>query len=146
MQDAEARARMREIREAHRRLEGRAAQTQPDDYRAVQSLGETVLEHGAEEVARLAPIWRWVDPAVQEELAAEHASLQEDLQFLAELQQTAPGSEDLRLVAAGLLERLLRHIRRDERTLYQPLARYLEAYEVDAEEPETASGSKGGLV
>ena len=111
----------------HRTLVDLAEDTASEDIQAVLSLGAAVLAHGSLERLHLERVLRLVDPSVLRELGQEHQRLQEHLELLRELQQSEPGSEDVAILAAALLERLREHIDRDERTLYRPMARLLGA-------------------
>lgn len=116
----------RHVQELHRRLLSRAAETPAADVAAVLNLGAAVLLHGSLEPTHLGVVWSWVDPAVRVELEREHQALAEDLDFLSELVENDPDSEDLLVTTAALRTRLTEHIERDDRTLYAPLARYAE--------------------
>ena len=108
-------------RREHRRLLGRAAHTHGNNVAAVLNLGVAVLVHGAIEPLLLEPVLRWVDPTVRNELEDEHASLERDLRFLEEMSLSEPGSDDTTTLSEAILDRLRRHVLRDERTLYRPL-------------------------
>lgn len=119
----------------HRWLLDLATRTTSDDVQAVLNLGAGVVLHGSLEPAHLQEVLRFVDPTVLRTLTIEHEQLAADLDLLEELAETEPDSEDVRLLAAALLERLRAHLARDERTLYRPMAR-LRAVESDEGGPE----------
>lgn len=131
-------AKFQRVQELHQRLLERAKETSASDFDAVLNLGAAVLLHGTLEATHLDLVWNWVDPNVRVELENEHGELAHDLDFLTELSQTDPGSEDLILTAKALSRRLKRHIERDERILYRPLSRYVEL------EREERSGQENG--
>lgn len=119
---------------AQRQLVGRLAATHESVLRwmrlgveppveATLALGAAVLLHALLEPVLLAAQRHLLDPAVAEELAADHARLAADLDLLAELALGDPASPDLPPLAAALREHLVRHTERDERALYGPLAR-----------------------
>lgn len=104
-----------------------AERTRSGDVQAVLNLGAAVLLHASLEPAHLERVLRLVDPTVRRELADEHEHLEEDLDLLQELNDTEPEAEDVALLADAVLARLRAHLERDERTLYRPLDRLLEA-------------------
>ena len=106
----------------HRELLDRARRADAESVATVLALGSAVLLHGAVEEGLLQEQWHLLDPLVVEELAADHARLEESLAFLEELQRTDPGSRDLSPLASAVLDHLRAHLERDERTLYEPLA------------------------
>ncbi len=116
-----------EIAGRHRRLRELAEHTRAEDVQAVLNLGAGVVLHGHLEPLCLEPVLRLVAREVRLQLEAEHRRLEEDLELLADLSESEPEGEDLRLLSVALLARLRDHLRRDESTLYQPLARILAA-------------------
>jgi len=94
-----------------------------DQVQAILVLAAAVLLHGELEPAHLGAVLRFVDPAVLDELASEHANLAQDVDCLRELRDEDPESADTQLLAAAIRQRLLSHLQRDERILYQPLRR-----------------------
>ena len=125
--------RFRRVQQLHARLLTRAAETSASDVDAVLNLGAAVLLHGTLEATHLDLVWSWVDPHVRVELENEHDDLARDLDFLAELAASDPGSEDLSLTTEALRRRLQQHIKRDDRVLYRPLSRYVELEESERE-------------
>ena len=107
----------------HHRLRELAENTADDQVQAILVLATAVLLHGELEPAHLGAVLRFVDPAVLNKLASEHADLAEDVDCLSELHDDDPDSADTRLLAAAIRQRLLSHLKRDERVLYQPLRR-----------------------
>jgi hypothetical protein len=108
---------------AHGRLLGWARLASEPRVEATLAFGAAVSLHALLEPELLAAQHNLLDPAVAEELVADHARLAEDLDLLAELAAAEPASPDLPPLAAALREHLLRHVERDERALYGPLAR-----------------------
>jgi len=109
--------------EEHRKLLARAKCTSSDDVIAVLTLGSAVLLHGVLERSHIYAANQYLADAVIEQLTADHARLAEDLALLEDLRQSDPETQDLATLSAALLKRLLEHLERDERTLYQPLDR-----------------------
>jgi len=107
----------------HSRLRELAEETGDEQVQAILVLAAAVLLHGEIEPSHLGDVLRFVDPAVLDELADEHASLAEDVACLQELRDEAPDSADARLLAAAIRQRVVSHLARDERVLYQPLRR-----------------------
>ena len=120
-----------DIATRHHKLRELAEHTDPDDVQAVLNLGAGVVLHGQLEPHCLQPVLQLVAREVRQELEAEHRRLDEDLELLAELAESEPGGEDVALLAEALLARLRNHLRRDESTLYRPLARILAARSED---------------
>lgn len=115
----------------HRRLQELARGTGDDQVQAILVLAAAVLLHGELESAHLAPVLRFVDPAVRRELTHAHRRLAEDAAYLQELYEREDGSDDLPLLAAAVRRQLLAHLERDERVLYRPMER-LAGLEPDA--------------
>ncbi len=109
--------------EEHRILLARGERTSSDNVTAVLNLGSAVLLHGVLERSQVYAANQYLAAAVIEQFTADHARLAEDLALLEDLRQSDPESQDLATLSAALLERLLEHLERDERTLYQPLER-----------------------
>ncbi len=107
----------------HHRLLELAEETGDGQVQAILVLAAAVLLHGELEPGHLRGVLRFVDPAVLDELANQHASLDEDVACLRELRDEDPESADARLLATAIRQRLLSHLERDERVLYQPLRR-----------------------
>lgn len=107
----------------HHRLRELAEETGDDQVQAILVLAAAVLLHGELEPAHLGAVRRFVDPAVLDELANEHADLAEDVDCLRELRDDDPDAPDTRLLAAAIRQRVLSHLERDERVLYRPLRR-----------------------
>src|SRR5690349_10304543 len=77
----------------HRALEKRIrrmARTPPQVLRA----GRTLLEFARHEDQAFATLARWLDPAVLDEMGAEHSQISLDLELLEWLQATTPDSPD----------------------------------------------------
>ncbi len=109
--------------EEHRKLLLRAEFTRSEDVTAVLNLGSAVLLHGVLERSHVYAANQYLSAEVIEQFTADHARLAEDLALLEDLRRSDTESQDLATLSAALLERLLDHMERDERTLYQPLDR-----------------------
>jgi len=109
--------------EEHHTLLARAKCTSGADVTAILNLGSAVLLHGVLERSQVYAANQYLAAAVIEQFTADHARLAEDLALLEDLRQSDPESQDLATLSAALFERLLEHLERDERTLYQPLER-----------------------
>lgn len=109
--------------EEHRILLARGERTSSDNVTAVLNLGSAVLLHGVLERSHVYAANQYLAGAAIEQFTADHACLAGDLALLEDLRQSDPESQDLAALSAALLERLLKHLERDERTLYQPLER-----------------------
>lgn len=107
----------------HHRLRELAEETGDGQVQAILVLAAAVLLHGELEPAHLSGVLRFVDQAVLDELADEHASLDEDIACLRELRDEDTESPDAALLATAIRQRLLSHLERDERVLYRPWRR-----------------------
>jgi hypothetical protein len=114
---------LRRAAREHRRLERLTASVSEADPAAVLQLGTSVLLHGLFEEAHLFTVHRLLDPAVREELSAEHERIRDGLSLLEDLLSEPSPSEDLRSRAAAVARRLRDHVARDGRVLYSPLER-----------------------
>ncbi len=112
-----------ELARIHRTLLKSARQGDGEDVAAVLGLGAAVLFHGLLEATHILPRHHLLDPAVVEELAADHARLARDLAALEELWRSDPKSPDLPLLTRAVFQHLMTHLERDARALYQPLER-----------------------
>jgi hypothetical protein len=106
----------------HRQLVERAQRGEPEEVDGVLNLGSAVLLHAVLEEALLYPRHHFLDPAVIAELGLEHAEIEQGLSLLEELGSGNGTSRDLATLKRALFERLRKHLERDDRTLYQPLA------------------------
>ncbi len=120
---SEAAELLRRLATAHRRLLEAARPSADPGVDAALALGAAVALHALWEPALLGAQRHLLDSAVAEELAADHARLEEGLTLLAELQAADPQSRDLQPLAEALRDHLRRHLERDERALYGPLLR-----------------------
>ena len=121
----------------HHTLLARAKGTSGEDVAAILNLGSAVLLHGVLERSQVYAANQYLAAAVIEQLTVEHARLADDLALLEDFRQTDPESPDLVALSASLLERLLDHLERDERTLYRSLERFK-----FAEQPRPAEGTR----
>lgn len=126
--------------EEHRTLLARAKSTSVDDVTAILNLGSAVVLHGVLERSQVYAANPYLANAVIEQFTAEHARLADDLALLEDFRQSDPESPDLVALSASLLERLLDHVERDERTLYRSLERL-----GFAEQPRPAKGTSGDV-
>jgi hypothetical protein len=114
---------LRRLATAHRRLLVEVRRQGDPRLEATVALGVAVALHALWEPVLLAAQKHLLDSAVADELAADHARLDEGLTLLAELEALDPQSRDLLPLAAALRDHLARHLERDERALYAPLLR-----------------------
>jgi hypothetical protein len=126
--------------EEHRTLLARAKCTSVDDVTAILNLGSAVVLHGVLERSQVYAANPYLAGAVIEQFTADHARLADDLALLEDFRQSDPESPDLVALSASLLERLLDHVERDERTLYRSLGRL-----GFAEQPRPAKGTSGDV-
>ena len=106
----------------HRGLAREAGQDPPTPD-AVLCLGRAVLAYALIEERWLFGLSRLLDPAVVAQLSDEHQRLSDDLELLESLSDGPQEHSDRAVLAASLLERLLDHVRREERLVYGPLSR-----------------------
>ena len=107
----------------HRRLERLAATVRETEPDVVLQLGAAVVLHGLVEELYLFALHRLLDPAVREELRADHDRIEETLSLLEELLADPDPGDDLPVLTAALARRLREHVERDGRLLYPPLER-----------------------
>lgn len=124
----------------HHTLVARAKCTRGDDVTAILNLGSAVLLHGVLERSQVYAANQYLASAVIEQFAVDHARLADDLALLEDFRQSDPESADLVALSASLLERLLEHLERDERTLYRSLERFRVA-----EQPRHAETTSGDV-
>jgi len=126
--------------EEHHTLLARAKCTGVEDVTAILNLGSAVVLHGVLERSQVYAANPYLADAVIEQFTADHARLADDLALLEDFRQSDPESPDLVALSASLLERLLDHVERDERTLYRSLGRLR-----FAEQPRPAKGISGDV-
>ncbi len=107
----------------HERLAKRARKIEREDLEAILSLVAAVVIHGLFEGAVVFDHDEYVAPQAQEKLAREHAEFADALGLMEELAATSPDSSDLRTLSRVILEKVVQHIERDQRTIYGSLAR-----------------------
>jgi len=107
----------------HDRLAARARHVDPADLDSILSLVAAVVIHGLLEEAVGFDRNEYVAPEAQENLAREHAELSEALVLMEDLAESSPESADLRALSGAVLEKVRRHVDRDQRTIYGSLAR-----------------------
>lgn len=86
----------------------------PED---VISLGRSLLSFAGTEGQSLAVLLSMLEPAVRDDLAAEHERLEDDLALLAWLIEAAPESPDIADLSESLVRRMRDHVSRDGRLL-----------------------------
>jgi uncharacterized protein (DUF2236 family) len=121
--EPETHAQFDRLARLHRGLVERAQAADGTCVAAVLNLGAATLLHAELETLFLRARSRFLDPAVVEELAADHDRLAQGLGLLEQLWRDDPASPDLVPLAAAVHQHLRGHVERDERALYQPLAR-----------------------
>lgn len=107
----------------HGQLAKRARKIERQDVEAILSLVAAVVVHGLFERAVVFEYDEYVAPQAQEKLAREHAEFADALGLMEDLAATSPESSDLRSLSHAILEKAVRHIERDQRTIYGSLAR-----------------------
>ena len=117
------RRKLRAAADEHRRLRRLAAAITADDLEAVLGLGSAVVLHGLVEEDRLYHVHRYLDPAVRRQLIDEHREIGRHLELLEQLREANPKGHDLETLSIAVLDRLQRHLERDERVVYRPLRR-----------------------
>ncbi len=83
----------------------------------VLAAGRTLLRFASHEDDALAILARWLDPAVLENIRAEHEAIASDLELLEWLAGTTPDGPDAAVLAESLARRMLLHVSRDGRLL-----------------------------
>lgn len=83
----------------------------------VIALGRSLLAFAGTEGQSLAVLLSMLEPAVRDDLAAEHERLEDDLALLAWLMEAAPESPDVVALADSLVRRMREHVCRDGRLL-----------------------------
>jgi hypothetical protein len=83
----------------------------------VVALGRSLLAFARREGQSLAVLLSMLEPAVRDDLAAEHERLADDLALLAWLMEAAPQSPDVAMLAESLVRRMREHVSRDGRLL-----------------------------
>ena len=83
----------------------------------VLAAGRTLLGFARREDEAFATLTRWLDPAVLQEMQAEHDEITSDLELLEWLEEAVPDSPDAGVLAESLARRMLQHVSRDGRLL-----------------------------
>lgn len=107
----------------HEQLAERAQKIECEDLEAILSLVAAVVVHGLFERAVVFEHDEYVAPQAQETLAREHAEFADALRLMEDLAATSPDSSDLSTLSSVILEKVVQHIERDQRTIYGSLAR-----------------------
>jgi hypothetical protein len=84
---------------------------------SVLAAGRTLLAFARQEDEAFAALARLLEPAVINEMRAEHEEISQDLDLLAWLVSTTPDSLDASVLAESLARRMHRHVNRDGRLL-----------------------------
>lgn len=80
-------------------------------------VGDALLAFASREDRAFSALAPLLDPAAQQELAAEHQRIAEDLTLLDWLVRTTPDSSDVIVLTTSLVQRMRQHIERDGRLL-----------------------------
>jgi hypothetical protein len=89
----------------------------PMTAREVIAVGRSVLALAREEGRTLSVLLSLLEPAVRDDLSAEHQLLADDVALLEWLLETTPASPDVSALAESLACRLREHLERDSRLL-----------------------------
>lgn len=100
----------------HRALENRVRELDPTPE-LVLAAGLTLLAFARQEDQAFSALNRLIEPAVLEEMRAEHEEISRDLELLDWLASSTPASPDATTLAESLARRMLRHVSRDGRLL-----------------------------
>jgi hypothetical protein len=109
-----------ELLEEHRCLEDRMSALQ-GSVADVLAAGETLLTFARQEDEALAALATLMEPAVINELRAEHEEISHDLDLLGWIASTTPDSPDASALAESLARRMHKHVSRDGRLLARAL-------------------------
>ena len=102
--------------EGQRALEARIHALAPCPEDALV-LGDALLAFAGREDTAFSAVARLLDPAAQQELAAEHQQIADDLTLLDWLVRSTPDSPDVIVLTSALVHRMRQHIDRDGRLL-----------------------------
>jgi len=83
----------------------------------VLAVGRSLLAFAGTEGQSLRLLLSLLEPAVRDDLAAEHERLADDLALLEWLMEMEPGSSDVTALADSLIRRMRAHVSRDARLL-----------------------------
>lgn len=104
--------------EEHRALEDRLSTLSGRaDAGDVLAAGRTLLAFAGQESRALSALAALLEPAVIEELRAEHEEISHDLDLLGWIVTMTPDSPDATALAASLARRMHKHVSRDGRLL-----------------------------
>ena len=100
----------------HRALEDRVRELHPTPE-LVLAAGQTLLAFARQEDQAFSALNRLLEPAVLDEMRAEHEEISRDLELLDWLVTSSPESPDAAVLAESIARRMLRHVNRDGRLL-----------------------------
>ena len=83
----------------------------------VLAAGQTLLAFARQEDQAFSALNRLLEPAVLEEMRAEHEEISRDLELLDWLVTSSPESPDAAVLAESIARRMLQHVSRDGRLL-----------------------------
>ena len=81
----------------------------------------------------------FIEEIVTEEISAEHRRIDDDLDLMETLSESAPGSSDIDPLAEALIERIRALLDREERVLFRPLLRVSTRMEADHDKSRNRS-------
>jgi len=100
----------------HRALEERVRELHPTPER-VLAAGQRLLAFARQEDQAFSALNRLLEPAVLDEMRAEHEEISRDLELLDWLVTSSAESPDAEVLAESIARRMLRHVNRDGRLL-----------------------------
>lgn len=116
MQPSNGQSTLAAVLEEQRALEARIHDRTPCPEEAL-IVGDALLAFAGREDKAFSAVAPLLDPAAQQELAAEHQQIAEDLTLLDWLIRTTPDSPDVIVLTTSLVRRMRQHIDRDGRLL-----------------------------
>ncbi|MEJ2085614.1 MAG: hypothetical protein P8Y44_08035 [Acidobacteriota bacterium] len=138
MQSVELDAELVEAAKLQRRLIDRARQTRCRCPASLLNLGVAMACH-ARLVERLWDRHPFIEEIVTEEISAEHRRIDDDLDLLETLSDSATESSDIDPLSKSLIARMQALLEREERVLFRPLIRVSTHAEADHEKSRNRS-------